>query len=49
MCANLFRPAKGFGQQPVLTVSAIQFVTALHRPVKNCFSQVLRLSHTVPE
>jgi hypothetical protein len=49
MRANLFRPGKGFGQQPVLTVSAIRFVTGLYRPVKNCFSQVLRVSHTAPE
>ena len=49
MRANLFRPSEGLGQQPVLTASAIQFVTALHRPVKNRFSQVLPVSHTAPE
>jgi hypothetical protein len=46
MWANLFRPTESLGQQPVLTVPPVQFVTEYNRLVKNCFSQVLRMSHT---
>ena len=49
MCANLFSSRESLGQQPVLTGSAIQLVKALHRPVKNRFSQVLQRAHTAAE